>query len=337
MDKHPADVLITSLLDGQLDNSRVVELRDHLGKCSLCRLRIGQSELDEETRTAIPKGVPNPVLPASEVLENRETPPRPGEVWRLVWEEVNELGVIDKLDEENQRVIVMPVLSDIDLADEWCGLTSIRVVDRELDVAASVALATSIPWCVLDARVGQVEQLDELRRLRGEFKHGGTPAKSRIARGLPLLSQFDRRAETMGELGDAFHNLAEANWGADIPNVVTNHVPPSFDLLVSLGIPVQRALAITRGEGTPSTEELVIIGKETDVSSWTTPSIPDSLRLELNLPRWRPALRQRARENHTLEADERVTIALEARQPIAARGTHGGPVQWRTLLERLLV
>jgi Putative zinc-finger len=335
--QHPTDRRIAALFDGRLDEAEASGLRNHIASCPLCQLRAGQAE------GAGPAELPTDVQPAEAVLpplgtfEDRGSVPTPGDVWRLVWDDINELGVVDAVDADRQRIFIMPVLADVDTADEWCAFASLGVLQSVYDVAVSVALGASIPWLVLDAKVGQID-MEELNELRATYKHGIEPDDDFIPRGMPVLSPFDNRLDALGTLSDAFHVLAQADWG--IEHVAAHGVAVenlSFDALVDAGISNRRALALVRGDAAPTKDEARLI--DTQAVTFTSPvsrPIPDELRHELNQPRYRERLRARARSNQRAEADERVAVAYEVMEPTAARGTQGERPPWAVLLERAL-
>src|SRR4029078_9057281 len=114
---------------------------------------------------------------------------------------------------------VMPVLCDVEDADEWCGVVELEALEDVIPVAVSVALEASLPWAVLDARVGHLSSMPHLNLLRSAYKQGIEPDESGLERGEPVFSVLDPRVELLDELNDAFHVLADARWGVDTETV----------------------------------------------------------------------------------------------------------------------
>jgi hypothetical protein len=335
--QHPTDRRLVALIDGELDDDDAREVRAHLEDCALCQLRAGQARTT--TRLAVPVTFETKdVLAPQGAFEDRMAAPVQGDVWRLVWNDVNELGVVDRVDADRHRISVMPVLSDVDDADEWCGLTQLEALHDVIPVAVSVALEASIPWSVLDARVGHITSMPGLNLLRAAYKRGVDSAEGELERGEPVFSSLDPRVELLDELNDAFHVLAEAWWGTEVEAAPAAPAPElSIDTLLGAGLAPNRALALVRGDSTPSEDEAVLLGHFTGVSlNVQGRAIPPGLRRELDEPRWRPRVRARMAQTHREETDERIAVAYEALQPLAARGTHGEQADWVAVLEAIL-
>jgi hypothetical protein len=335
--QHPTDRRLLALIDGRLNDDDAREVRSHLEDCALCQLRAGQARAT--TRVAIPVTFEaKEVLAPQAAFEDRTAVPMPGDVWRLVWDGINELGVVDRVDTDRHRLFVMPVLPDVDDADEWCGVTQLEVLHDAIPVAVSVALEASIPWAVLDARVGQVASMPGLNLLRTAYKHGVDSNERELDRGEPVFSALDPRVELLDELNDAFHVLADAQWGVDVENAAAAPSPElSVDTLLDAGLAPNRALALVRGDTAPNEDEAALLERLTGVTVTVQgPAIPIELRRELDQPRWRPKVRARMAQTHRGEPDARATIAYEALQPQAARGTHGEQADWAAVLEALL-
>jgi hypothetical protein len=310
----------------------------HVLGCGRCQQRIGQASGDaaiivdadlSATQTA--------QLVADGGHESRDQEPVAGEVWRVAWGDVTELAVIRNTDAENLRVTVLPV-SEIESADEWSLLTAAMIGDVELPVAASVALEVSLPWCVLDARVGgiPVTASEDLSRLGMAFRTGAEPPDD-IRIGDPVWSRLDERAGALDDLADQFHGLANVDWAPSAQPAAPDVTEmPGFGELRSAGLPTNRALAVSRGEA-PTSEEISAIEASTGrrlASSCVV--VPFDLRARLDHPRWRPALRRRAGSHNRSETEERLDVVGQVTQPIAARGTGGAPVDWDFLIERVL-
>lgn len=335
--QHPTDRRLVALIDGRLADDQAREVRSHLEECALCQLRAGQ--VRTTSRVAAPATLEmKEVLTPEAAFDDRMAVPAQGDVWRLVWNGTNELGVVDRVDADRHRLFVMPVLADVDDADEWCGVSRLEALRDVLPVAVSVALEASVPWAVLDARVGQVASMQGLNSLRAAYKHGLEPDERDVERGGPVVSALDPRVELLDELNDAFHVLADARWGLDAEDANAEAAPElSVDTLLEMGLAPNRALALVRGDTAPRDDEAALLERLTGASPTVQGrTIPLELRRELDQPRWRPKIHARMAQHHRTEPDERVIVAREALQPQAARGTHGQQADWAAVLEAIL-
>jgi hypothetical protein len=135
------------------------------------------------------------------------------------------------------------------------------------------------------------------------------------------------------QIAETIHELANAAW-APMPAAATA-VDLDFDVLTDAGIAVNRALAIVRG-ASPTEDEVEVI----DAATGSRPGIPPvegELRRKIDQPRRKAAIRIRARANRHGEAAERLALARLAQPALAAaRGTHGAPPDYDTILDRLL-
>ncbi len=335
---HPTDQSLAALVDGALlaDESAT---RDHVQGCKRCQLRIGHSWGDRVLTRPAGMSAPLPaVLPPESSYETRDGEPGGGEVWRISWEGTTELAIVRRSDPSNLRVTVLPV-GDASDADDWSLILKTAVAGVEFEGAASVAIETTLPWCVLDARIGQIGEDDcaALAALRTAFRANAEPPPG-LNTGEPIWSRLDDRAERLDELGERFQDLANVDWvpAEASPGRGGAVDVPSFAELRSAGLPTNRALALTKGH--PATpDELSAIetatGRRLDVHGVV---VPFDLRLRMDRPRWRPALRRRASLQGRSEAEVRVDVVAEVTQPIAARGAQGEALDWDFLLQRVL-
>jgi hypothetical protein len=215
-------------------------------------------------------------------------------------------------------------------ADEWSALLDREVTGGLGELAVSVALETTMPWSVLDAKVSQLTSTDALGSLRASFRSGGL---STTRRGEPVHSPLDERLVGTEHIAEIMNELANAIW-APLPSVGTE-TNLDFDALTDAGIAVNRALAIVRGAA-PTEEEVDVIEAATGVRPGIPP-VDDNLRRRIDQPRRKARIRARARANRRSEAAERLLLARQAQPALAAaRGTHGAAPDYDTILDRLL-
>ncbi|MFZ6005791.1 MAG: hypothetical protein ACOYXM_17850 [Actinomycetota bacterium] len=320
---HPTDRNLAALVDGRLNADQAAHVRDHVQACQRCQLRLGLAA-GEGLPVAVPSGgaVGVPV-----VEESSSDMPAQGDIWRLSWETTTVLAVIWVVGAD--RVSVLPVADTAD-ADDWTAVLDRTSTSGLGNLAVSVALETAVPWAVLDARVGDIRDIESLRSLRAAFRAGLT---TDTPRGDPVRSALDDRLVGLGELAELLMELANAVWAPVV--TATQAGTPSFDELADAGIAVNRALAISRGT-TPTDDEADLIEAATGTRPGSRP-VDEQLRRAIDRPRRKAAIRARARANRRSEAAERLSLARDAQPELAAaRGTQGAPPDYDLILDRLL-
>lgn len=324
---HPTDRTLAALVDGRLDRDAAAAAREHVEGCARCQLRTGAAALPVrrphvERRDVAPVPVPLIGVSAAQV-------PDAGDIWRLTWDSTVMLAVIWRV--EADRIGVLPVVETAD-ADDWCALLGRDATGGLGDLAVSVALETTVPWSVLDARVGHIADVRDLAELRSAFRTG---ASTTIARGEPVRSPLDERLVGLDEVGERLAELANAVWAPPVAAIAAA-VVLDFDTLLAAGLPVPRALAISTRGAAVTDEEADAIEAATGTRPAPQP-IDDDLRRKIDQPRRKAAIRARARANRRTETAERIAIAQAAQPALAAaRGTRGAAPDYDTILDRLL-
>lgn len=335
---HPTDRRLAALVDGQMSAAEAAEVKSHVTGCRRCLQRLGRCNGGRSVRdrSVLPEQA-EPVLPPEATWEDRDVDPAPDEVWRVGWGGVVELALVRATDPESLRLSVLPIV-DVEFADEWSLVTEVVASGFRLSVAVSAAQEVSVPWCVLDARVGTVPDpaLADLAALRQSFRSGAEP-KDELMRGEPVWTRLDDRAEALDDLADRFHELANADYvpAAQVQAVQAQELP-SYDELRAAGLRPNRIVALRRGDD-PTSEEAATIESITGRRLEPTGAVvPIDLRRQLDRPKWRRAVQRRAARHGRTEAAERLAIAAEVSQPMAARGTGGQAIEWEVLLQQVL-
>jgi hypothetical protein len=321
MPDHPTDRQLGALVDGTLDHGSVAELQAHLNGCPRCRYRIDQAQPAVE----LPALSEFPYLTVALPSDDRERTPTVGDIWRLSWDDETALGVI--WDVEPDRIRVLPVV-DVGDADEWALLLGPADSSLGTDIAVSVALATAVPWAVLDAAIAAVADTTNLTELMRAFKQGTT---ANVPTGDPVLQPADERLVELEEVGDMFARFANIPWP---PSVEATAAAADFDTLLSILGDIERALAISNRGARPTDTEADLIEAATGQRPTGAPLDPDVIQV-IDRPKWKPTVRRRAAARHVGEADARRQLADEAGPAlVAARGTYGGKVDPEVVLER---
>jgi hypothetical protein len=318
MATHPTDRHLAALIDHRLDRGEARDVAHHVRACRRCQLRIGQAP-DQPAPAVFAVALDIPFAVHEEV---RTTAPARGDLWRLVWDDAVAVALVWSTEPE---VSVLPLIDPIDV-DGW----TVELTEDEssfgVPVAVPVDLLTTVPPNVLDARIGAINNLGPIAERLTALQNGVPTAIHRT-----LVD--DDVAEAHENLGELMATFREATWAP----LALSGVAPSFhfDELIDAGLEPNRALAIFRG-AVASLDEADAIESTTGRRPWL-PAIADSLRSVIDMPRWKPALRDRARRAGRSEGEERRRVAYHM-QPalLAARGTQGRPIPPEVLLAEIL-
>ncbi len=319
---HPTDRSLAALIDDRLHGDAADAISRHVHSCQRCLLRIGASN------DALPDTKWQVIEPVRFTFqETADEVPESWDVWRLSWDATSVLGVIRRVDSD--LVSVFPILDVVD-ADEWSALLDAGVTGGLGELAVSVALETAVPWSTLDARVARLSDTAELAALQVAFQ-SGSPRE--IRRGAAVRNLLDERIYCREGIADSLRALAGATW-APLP-VEQAAIAFTFDELLGVGIPANRALAIVRGAAPDDREADAI-----EAATGTRPAIPpvdEELRRTIDQPRRKAHIRARANANSRGEGAERLALARQAQPELAAaRGIHGATPNYDTILDRLL-
>lgn len=321
-DPHPTDRTLARFVDGELDDGDVSAVAIHVAGCARCQFRVGPEPIAVPGAGERLLGLPVEVVEASNVT------PEVGDIWRLSWNDTTVLAVVWPSDLVG-RLLVLPVVDDwvtdegaVPVSATASGIGAIRV---------SVALATDVPWSVLDARV---EHLDDLRAIGAAYDadpRGGGASPDR--RGRPATAIMDERTDAIAEVEDQLALLSNVGWA---PTAAAATLPtPSFETLVTAGLAPNRALAVIRG-ATPSDTEATLIEAETGMRP-VAASVPEDLQRLIDLPARKRAIRAQAQARGQDESETRLGLARQAEPALAAaRGTQGKPPNYEEILDRLL-
>lgn len=322
---HLTDLQLAQYHDGGMKAEEAALVEAHLSLCVRCRLRYREgnqeSALPAEGLAKLRVTVVAPLNEASDRL------PRPGEVWRASWEERNMLVYVRGIDES--RVSVMPLLDAAD-ADEWTYLPEDGSSDGLGQVGVHVALESTLPLSVFDARVARPIWREALEEVRTAYRQGRAPS---VRVGRPVLDISDDRRRVAEQLELAISVLRDASW---LPMSHGGGVqPPSFESLQNAGVAIDRSLAIIRGD-LATIEESLMYRAHFGHDLASAPPSPDVVA-SLDHPRRKAALRRVARESGRTEAETRLDVARKVSPQLsAARGTKGEPLAVNALLDQIL-
>ena len=190
---HPIDI---ELLDFVTGGDASVDVREHLGECLLCRVRVGRLRAEPSAWT---DGLPVPVPPAlrvpPSVLEASASSDRPepakGQLWLaggpasylLVWIR----GVAGPV------VICHPVALDVEAADDTTLITD--VASLQLPAGVVTSITGTVPIAALERFVGDLDVAAQVDSVRDGIVDG-------LAVGARIESDLDERLELRQLLAD---------------------------------------------------------------------------------------------------------------------------------------
>lgn len=198
------------------DPERAVATLDHVENCVACRVRLARISRDlgleppddESLQRVLEASSPLPGGLGELIRAERIGDPLPGEVWRvgrdealLVWtRNVFDDGVAD----------VVPLVLDVELADEESVLVEADRTPLATELAAMVALRTHIDLRAFLNRIGELNLRKEVTEVMTAVREGRRP--SGVPVGPPIEDDDDRRIEYRQALRDFFSELTPDAW-----------------------------------------------------------------------------------------------------------------------------
>lgn len=243
--------------------------------------------------------------------------PAMGEIWRLRWDQAVVLAIVGQVrphDVDAYAIVELdqPEPGTLRIDHDETGLGVLDVVARHV-VAVSRA--------VLDARLATTSLGAALEAI--------TPAPPR-----PWEHEPEELIEAVEEL-EEFGQIAWAG-SVDPQEVPAASREDLFDQLVDIGIPVNRALAISSRSAPPTDEEADLIERMIGRRP-PAPSVAPTLQIAIDRPRRKRAILRRAAAAGVSEGAIRLDLARDADPAlVAARGTRGAPPDYDLVVDRLL-
>jgi hypothetical protein len=191
---------------------------------------------------------------------DRTTPPQPGQVWRLRWNDDVVLAVISRVGDDH--LLAMPAVLSSDAADEGAVIVPGDPAGFATDVAVFAMLETGIGTWALEFLIGDLVGTEGAATLRQWLKGTIDVLPDPWRHGHPTTTDAHPRAIAQRDLGDLMTTIGAADW---LPtawrrnHVTTAQEPVTADYMrqvaAALGGPRQRASAIARGLSAPDTTE----------------------------------------------------------------------------------
>lgn len=218
-----ANVHLTSsdLLAALQEPGQTASAREDVHECLACRVRLARirqtisfAPASEDSLQRIAHAsAPLPAALADIVSDNRDTAPQPNEVWRigdsqalLVWvRRVFDDGVAD----------VIPLVFDVELADDESIVVNADATPLATEIAAMVALRTHIHLGAFLNRVGSLDIRNAVTEVMTAVREGRRP--SGVPVGPPIYDDDDQRLEYRQALRDLLAELSPSVWAESCP------------------------------------------------------------------------------------------------------------------------
>ncbi|GAA2329550.1 hypothetical protein OKJ48_35430 [Streptomyces kunmingensis] len=258
--------------------------------------------------------------------------PRPGQIWRAVWEGVVEVVAITAVDDTT--VHALPVSLETRFNDPDTVLLPAEASTLEQPLALWCGLGRRLPWYVLDRQVSELS-------VPLEADGSPVPDASGYRYGSPLPSPASQAAEFRSTLADTMDVLATARWAprgsGGLPALLKQRGLGPTELIHRLSIKPPRALALLRAQTplTPPEAHLLAptLGMSADAILAANPPLPDRLLHELSRPARREQIRRLAHLTGTAEQEAR-RQALFATLSLAARQERPAETDWPARVDR---
>lgn len=260
----------------------------------------------------------------------------PGQVRQAYWQEVSVVVIIDSIDDTTAQALVFPATLEPGVEDHSAIIIEENSSPLHGPIAIWPDLPAFVPLAVLGATIASLPG-PTLRAIK-QATSTGTPAVGlRRGHGDPALGSG--AALALDELFDGIDALQRAPHllpAADAAPPAQLQVPLPA-IMSALNVPQPRAMAIRLGKEPLTVEDACLLAAAADVQVEQVLAaiapLPDDLRRELQEPRWRAHIRERATDGD--EDRARTRLGYEAYQ-LAARETGAGRELWRQRLHAVL-
>lgn len=211
MTNHP---LLRELRDTLFGTGDVTRVRAHLAECLACRVQMARIAQAGELQTPTPNVVQR-IVDASSVVpgaadiptDRDEQEPEPGELWRVGRDEALLAWVRKNF--HDGAVDIVPVVLDVDLADEQTVIIEAEVSPLPVELAAMVALRTHVHRDAFISRLGTLDISAQIEEVIAATREGRDTAATTGPR---IEFDDDDRIEYRQALRDLLDDLSPSNW-----------------------------------------------------------------------------------------------------------------------------
>ena len=260
----------------------------------------------------------------------------PGQLRQAYWQDTSVVVVIDSIDDTNAQALVFPVTLEPGVENDAAVIIEGEASPLHGPITAWPDTMASVPFSALGARIAAVPK--PLLRIIKE-----TTSKKPVVEGFrqgyadpPLGSGAEIAIADLFDALDVLKTAPQLRPASGVTAITQLQIPLPAIMSASQ-VPQPRAVAIRMGKELLTFEDAQRLATTeglpvSDVLGAIAP-LPDDLRRELQEPRWRAHIRQRATDGD--EEQARTRLGHEAYQ-LAARETGLGREYWRQCIETVL-
>jgi hypothetical protein len=220
---HPSS---SDLLAALHEPDQAISTLEHLGGCLACRVRMSRIRRSEGLATAsldaldriVQAAAPLPDAVAELVSGSRGSQPQQGEIWRVGRNDALLVWVRRVVDDEVADVI--PLVLDVELADQESLILSASATPLATEIAAMVALRTHVHVGAFINRIGTVDIRQGVTEIMTAMQEGRLP--SGVPVGRPIEDDDDQRFEYRQALRDLLGELSPSTWLTSHDDTGTN-------------------------------------------------------------------------------------------------------------------
>lgn len=259
--------------------------------------------------------------------------PRPGQIWRAVWDDTIQLLLITTAGDQDTARAVPASLERY--ADADTLLLPAPATTLEQPLALWWGLETTLPWCVLDRQVSELTSRPDTltSRMLADTVTGARWGSSTV---VPAAANEYRAALT-----DQLEVLASAQWAPQgaggLSELLRDHGITVQQLAAELKLPPPLALDMWRGQQPLNAEQAAtlaaLLGQPAARVLDTNPALPPAVVHQLNRPLRRSQVKKLAAQYDETEHAARLRAAYGV-YTLAARDDNRTQPNWNARTDR---
>ncbi|MCX4539049.1 hypothetical protein [Streptomyces sp. NBC_01669] len=259
--------------------------------------------------------------------------PKPGQIWRAVWEDTIQLLLITAAsDDDTMRAVPA---SFERYADTGTLFLPAQATTLEQPLALWWGLEARLPWCVLDRQVSELTPRPDILTSR---TLADTVTDTRWGSdAIPSAAANEYRAV----LAEGLEVLASAQWAPQgsggLSQLFRDHAITAPQLAAELKLPAPQALAVWRGQQPLTAHQAATLAERLDQPAGyllaANPALPPAVVHELNRPLRRTQVKELAAQYNETERNARLRAAYGI-YTLAARDDDRTQPNWTARTDR---
>jgi hypothetical protein len=214
--EHPSTLALAAAEDRSDPGTESV--RQHLSGCIACRVRAARLQhssspgapSEDAVARILAASAPVPGVLASMTAARDQSPPRPGEIWRVGRDEALLVWVRRVFDDS---VDVIPASLDVELADQESVFLPAESTLLGLPLVLLTGVRTHVGLPAMLQRIGYFDASACVREVISAAREGRTP--NGVQTGPPIESEDDERIEYRQLIADLLGDLTPGRWTDD--------------------------------------------------------------------------------------------------------------------------